>query len=480
MHSRTSASLALLLTLAMLPACDMQDMTASSAAASAAGHASRALVAPAWAAHDLGSTDVIADVAERSVRSVVHIASKRNVRTQIPPQLRFMMPDGPSSHLQRGAGSGVIVGDGLILTNNHVIDGAETLVVTLSDGRTFDAHVQGADPATDLAIVALDGDVPKDLPALAFGDSDALRLGEVVLAIGSPFELQGTVTMGIISARGRQMGLARYEDFIQTDAAINPGNSGGALVALDGTLVGINTAIGSRSGGNDGIGFAIPSRLARDIMNRLVRDGRVVRGYLGVLPTDVPASAVASLGLTTGRGALIAEVTPGSAADRGGLKTYDVIVSVDGDPIDDASDLRNTVSLKGADTPVTVGVVREGRPRDLRIVLGTLETQGAPDEAPAPEATKPTLGGVRLLPLEGQVRQRLGLQDQDVQGVVVASVDPSSQAAEVGLLPGDIIVEINRKPVQRVEDVGRLTSTPGPWMVRVRRGEMHTVVFLEG
>ena len=425
--------------------------------------------------------DRVADVAELTVPAVVHISSSRTVNTGLMDPWSQLGPRArPNNFQQRGAGSGVIVDStGLVLTNNHVIAGADELVITLSDGRKFDGKVRGADPATDLALVEIEGNVPTDLPSMKIGDSESLRLGEMVLAIGSPFELQGTVTMGIVSARGRTgMGLARYEDFIQTDAAINPGNSGGALVNLNGELVGINTAINSRSGGYDGIGFAIPTSIAVDIVDQLRTDGKVTRGYLGVLPRDLTEPIARRLGIDGERGAIIGEVTAGSAADRAGLKTYDVITDIDGEAIRDANHLRNLVSMKGADAPIQLTIVRNGRTKKVRATLAAFPEGDTAQKPDSPAVSEGLLNGVQVIPLDERARRQLRA-DPELQGVVVVQVDPRSNAAQAGLRRGDVILEVDQRPVVDVPDLNAAVSEREEVMLLVQRNGMQDIIVLD-
>ena len=435
------------------------------------------VVATAHAEAWVDKPDRIADVAERAVEAVVFIqATKRLPASAVLP---FGFPPGlvPDARgpMSQGVGSGVIVDpSGVILTNHHVVDGADELDVTLADGRRFRATVRGSDPGTDLAAIQLQGDLPDALPALPFGDSDTARLGEVVLAIGAPFALRGSVTMGIISARGRAMGVSDYEDYIQTDAAINPGNSGGALVDLRGQLIGINTLIRSPSGGNDGVGFAVPANLARQVLARLLSDGRVVRGFLGVGIQDIDPSFADRFGLEAGgRGALVNEVQDGSAAARAGLAVGDVIVAVGGAPVRDANTLRNSVSIQGAGAEVELTVLREGRSRTLRATLAALP--GAPDvgtsDAQAPEGDA-LLGGVLL----DDGPRANGSQ---APGAVVRSVDPNAPAARAGLRTGDVIVEVERRPTPDAKAVQRALRGTTRAMVLIDRDGARRFLFLE-
>ncbi len=335
-------------------------------------------VAPAQAG-PLGATDSsIADVTEHALPSVVNVSS--TVEMQRGPFYSDPFFNSPNSpwHGSRGRratslGSGVIVSpDGLVLTNNHVIDHATSIKVTLADGRDFSARVIGADPKSDVAVIKLQGKTGKLRP-IRLGDSSKVRLGEIVLAIGNPFGVGQAVTMGIVSAKGRgNMGIEDYEDFIQTDAAINPGNSGGALINMRGELIGINTAILSRSGGYQGIGFAIPTNMAVPIMRALVADGRVSRGWLGVAIRTVNPAVASANKLPVQHGVFVAQVEPSGPGGRQGLHAGDIIVAVDGHRMRDMSQLRNTIAMAGAGKVVDVNVVRSSGKKKLRIKLGEL------------------------------------------------------------------------------------------------------------
>jgi len=345
-------------------------------------------------------------------------------------------------------GSGVIVSaDGYILTNNHVIKDADEITVLLSDKREFKGKVIGSDPKTDLAVIRIDA---KDLPMLSFGDSDVLKTGDVVFAVGNPFGLNQTITMGIVSAVGRSnVGIADYEDFIQTDAAINPGNSGGALVDSDGKLVGINTAIFSTSGGYMGIGFAIPSNMVRTVMDSIVKHGKVVRGWLGVGIQNMTKDLAEHFGVKERRGALITDVTKDSPADKAGMKRSDVITAYNGRKVEDTTSLRNMVAETRPGTAVEVLVIREGKEKALKITVGEL-----PDKEGKKSIRKAdrdnVLKGVTVQDLTDDVRKQLGV-DEDVNGVVVSDVTADSPAAGV-LDRGDVIQQVNQKDISGVAD----------------------------
>jgi len=356
-----------------------------------------------------------------------------------------------------GVGSGVIATkDGYILTNNHVVEGADEVKVALQDGREFTAKVVGRDPKSDVAVIKIDA---KDLPAVPLADSDKVEVGDVVLAIGNPFGIGQTVTTGIVSAKGRgNMGLD-YEDFIQTDAAINPGNSGGALVDADGRLVGINTAILSRSGGNQGIGFAIPVNLARDIMGDLVKDGHVTRGYLGVMIQDLTPALVKEFKLKDNAGALIGDVTSKGPADKAGLKSGDLLVEFNGKKVTDSRHLKLEVARTHPGETVPVKILRDGTAKTLEVTVKTLPGTEEVAKAEKDSNDTGTLNGVGVADLDKNARQQFEVPET-IKGAVVTEVKPDSAAAEAGLKPGDIIQEINRKPVKNAEEAVRLTENP--------------------
>ena|SRR5579884_3818267 len=364
-------------------------------------------------------------------------------------------PFDPRERRGGGMGSGVIVTpDGYIITNNHVVDGAKELTVTLPDNREFTGRIVGTDPKTDLAVVKIDG---QNLPFVSWGDSSRLQVGEYVLAIGNPFGLNSTVTLGIVSALGRgRMGITQYEDFIQTDAAINPGNSGGALVNTKGELVGINTAIFSQTGGYQGVGFAVPTAMAKPVYESLVKTGRVVRGYLGIGIQDLTRDLSQSFGLKDVKGALVSEVKEDGPADQAGLKQGDVIIGYQGSPVEDAVALQRLVTRTAVGTKATVKVVRDGREKELTVTVGEQPDTIRTAKAETGQADR-ALAGLTVRDLNRQAARELGLQGK-MQGVVVTSVEPDSGAERAGLMPGDVIREINRQPVTSVKDFEKISA----------------------
>jgi len=422
----------------------------------------------------------VADVAERSLPSVVNVATERQSQAQASPQLQdpffreFFRHFGPgqrSPRREQSLGSGVIISaDGVVITNNHVVKGASTIRVTLADKREFKAKVVGTDPKSDLAVLRLQG--ARGLRPIKLGDSDKLRLGDVVLAIGSPFGLQQTVTMGIVSAKGRaNMGIVDYEDFIQTDAAINPGNSGGAMINLRGELVGINTAILSRTGGYQGIGFAIPSNMVQPITSSLLKGGKVVRGWLGVVIQEVTPDLKQALNLPTSEGVLIADVDGRGPARKAGLMRGDLVVRIDGKAMDSTGKLRNLIAAAGAHATIKLELYR-----GKQLVTQSLKL----DEQPAalfagrgprgPSAA--TASGLRVAPLDPGIRNKFNIPQQLKNGVVVTSIDPQSTAAGAGLQVGDVILELNR---------ARITSVPRfSQMFDAAHGRLLLLVYRQG
>jgi serine protease Do len=354
--------------------------------------------------------------------------------------------------LVEGAGSGVIVSaDGYILTNNHVVEGAEEITVRTYDGEVYDGELIGTDPRTDLAVVKVDGG---KLPVAELGNSDEIQVGEWVLAIGNPFRLSGTVTHGIVSAKGRaNVGLADYEDFIQTDAAINPGNSGGALVNLDGEVIGINTAIASRTGVYSGVGFAIPINMAKEIMGQLIKTGKVTRGWLGLYIQPITPELKEQFDLPSEDGALVSEVVEGGPSDKAGLKRGDVVVEFDGKRIKDTNQLRMMAAGTEVGTKVKLKVVRDGREKAFDVKIGELpeEDAGSVFEPRSSDQKIADKMGFAVSELTGNTSEQLGLEP-GTAGVVVDSIRQSSDAYQNGLRQGDVVVEVNGEPVNNVSD----------------------------
>jgi serine protease Do len=349
----------------------------------------------------------------------------------------------------------IISADGYVLTNNHVIDKAHEVSVTLPDKREFKGKIIGADPKSDLAVVKINA---SSLPAIPWGDASQLQVGEYVLAVGNPFGLNSTVTLGIVSAVGRgHMGITQYEDFIQTDAAINPGNSGGALVNTRGELVGINTAIFSQTGGYQGVGFAVSTTMAKPIYESLIKTGKVVRGYLGIGLQDLNQDLARSFSMKDSKGALVSDVKEDSPADLAGLKQGDVIIEYQGILIEDGVALQRMVTRTPVGSKVSVKVMRDGRARDLTVRIGEqpdLEKVAKKVESGEHEYA---LAGLSVEDLNQNTARELGIKGK-AQGVVVTSVDPDSGAERAGLVPGDVIQEVNRRPVKSVKEFEKVSS----------------------
>jgi Do/DeqQ family serine protease len=434
-----------------------------------------------------------ADVVDHVAPAVVTIHASRRVRA--PQQYPFFEDPffqqffggsrAPRSRqnyeVQHALGSGVIVrADGYILTNHHVVDGAEDIKVDVPSHSTYSAKVVGTDPPSDLAVLKLDAG---NLPVLHLGDSDAVRVGDVCLAVGNPLGIGESVTAGIISAKGRStdvVGGGSFQDFLQTDAPINQGNSGGALVNTRGDLIGINSQILSANGGNIGIGFAIPSKMAQKVMGQLIEKGKVRRGMLGVGIQQVTRDIASNLGLKEPHGVLVTSVTSGGPAEKAGVKPYDVITQVNGKNVDDANALRNEVASMDPGSDVTLTVMRNGSPQQMHARVGEL----------TPEAVAQSNGGaggagklgVSVVPLTPDLGSQLGIK-RGVQGVVVQSVDPEGAAAQVGIEAGDVIQECNRQPVRSPADLqsalGKSDGRPALLLIN-RNGQTVTVAVPMG
>ncbi len=374
------------------------------------------------------------------------------------------MPRGPQR--QRSLGSGFIIdADGSILTNNHVVENAQKIVVKLSDDREYDAKVIGRDPKTDIAVIKIDA--KRALVAASLGDSDRLEVGEWVMAIGNPFGLDSTVTSGIVSGTGRHIGQGPYDNFIQTDASINPGNSGGPLINLRGEVIGINTAIFSRTGGNIGIGFAIPINLAKELLPQLRGKGKVTRGYLGVLIQRVTPEIAESLGMDQPRGALVANVSKEGPAEKAGVKIGDVIVEFDGREVKDSGELPIIVARTPVDKKVQLKILRERKEVPLTVVVGELKDEEV--VASVPEKGELGLTVQKVTP---QIAESLGLER--AEGLVVTAVEPGSAADEAGIRRGDVILQVDQRPVRSVDDLKKVLTAAKKGkgvLFLVRRGE---------
>jgi len=413
---------------------------------------------PALAQHAVSSGFSVAGVVERALPSVVNIAAARTVRSQQHPMFQhpffrryFGQPGQPQERTQKGLGSGVIISaDGLVVTNHHVIKSADKIKVMLNDKREFSAKVVGTDPKSDLAVLRLQG--ARGLRPITMGNSDALRLGDGVLAMGNPFGVGQTVTMGIVSAKGRaNMGIVAYEDFIQTDAAINPGNSGGALVNMRGELVGIPTVIVSRSGSSAGIGFAIPTNMMRPIADALVSKGKVVRGWLGVAIQPNSREFANALSLPTHKGVLISDVTPRSPAARAGVKRDDLVVGLNGKSIESPARLRNMVATLGAGKNARLEIYRGKRKLRVNVKLGVLPRDPRnPGWAPEEEQGPAEIQGLSVVPLNRETRRAFKVPNRIRFGVVVQGVDPNGAAGQAGLQRGDVILKVKRTRINSV------------------------------
>ena len=416
----------------------------------------------------------LAPMLEQVTPTVVNIATTGHVRIQENPLFSdpffrhfFDLPDQPRERQTQSLGSGVLVDadKGYILTNNHVIDRADEIRVTLRNGETHVAKLIGTDPESDIAVIQIEA---RDLQAVPLADSAKVRVGDFVVAIGNPFGLGQTVTSGIVSATGRSgLGIHGFEDFIQTDASINPGNSGGALVNLRGELVGINTAILSRSGGNIGIGFAIPINMASDIMQQLVAHGKVERGRLGAQAQDLTSELAQAFGIKYRRGAVVSQIETDSPADRAGLRVGDIVTEVNGKPVRDAATLRNSIGLLRVGQEVKLVVLREGKTRTLvaKVQEPTWTEQGG-------EGMHAELTGAVLADLEKASRGR-------AKGVLIAEVETGSPAWRNGLRKGDIIVSANRKSVESVEQLQQAVNGSRTLLLNIRRGNGALFLYLK-
>lgn len=403
--------------------------------------------------------DGISEVAENTIPTVVTVRVTQTVEMQPHPFSRFFGNPNqePQERQRRGLGSGVIVSeDGYILTNHHVVQDADEITISLSNGNEYNGEVVGSDPQTDIAVLKVDTEGADDLKPISFGNSDNLRVGEMVLAIGSPLgeDLAHSVSMGIVSAKGRAVQIIDrgqgYESFIQTDAAINPGNSGGAMVNMDGELVGINTAIASRSGGNDGIGFAVPIKIAESIMESLIEDGTVSRGYLGIQGGgEVDRTMARALELDESHGVIVGGVEGGGPADEAGLQEGDVIQSLNGEKVNNWFKFRTSIATTKPDTEVTLGIVRDGEKMEIDVTLGELPTEGSATTQPQPDRDMEDQLGFQVEELTSDIARQLGLNG-DQNGVVVTNISQGSKAYNQGLREGDVITSVSRNPIDSV------------------------------
>jgi serine protease Do len=442
-------------------------------------------VAPEMTPASLGQFhDGFASVIDPVLPVVVNISSTKVVKRQNAPDLfndpffrQFFGDQVPRQQTQReySLGSGVIVNsDGYILTNNHVVQGASDVEVVTPAKTKYRAKIIGTDPRTDIAVLKVDA---TNLPAITIGDSSKIKVGDLVFAIGDPFGIGETATGGIVSATGRGLGgaIERYEDFIQTDAAINPGNSGGALIDIRGYLIGINTAILSGGGGNEGVGFAIPVNLARHVMEQIMEHGKVIRGYLGVTIQPVSPDMARAFGLSQGGGALVGDVTPNSPAAKAGVQRGDIITEINGQQVNGPDDLSVRTSELAPGTVAHLKVFRDGQNRDIEVTLGEYpETAAASGTPSRGQAT--ALRGLDVQPLTAQILDQLGLPSS-TKGVVVSGVDPNSAAAQAGIQEGDVIQEVNRKPVRNMEEYNRAIANVGNNSVLLLINRRGTTLF---
>jgi serine protease Do/serine protease DegQ len=420
----------------------------------------------------------LAPMLERVTPAVVNISTEGRVKLRMNPLFEdpffrrfFNIPDMPNQRKTQSLGSGVIVdaARGLVLTNHHVIANADSITVKLTDGREFKAKLIGGDPETDLAVIQITAD---KLMALASANSEVLRVGDFVVAIGNPFGLGQTVTSGIVSALERSgLGITGYEELIQTDASINPGNSGGALVNLRGELVGINTAIYSQSGGNIGIGFAIPINMAQRVMEQLVQFGEVNRGFLGAEMQNLTSDLAAAFGLPNANGAVLVNIVPGSPADKAGLRAGDVVVGVNDKPVRDATVLRNTVGLMRVGDPLQLDVLRDGKRLRVAAKVGARMTAETSAESPRNER----LAGLSVQDL-GPDHPAYG----SLSGVVAQEVSPRSPAFQAGLRPGDVIAAVNNQEISGVNEFVALAGKiQGQLVLRVHRGNQAAFLVIK-
>lgn len=434
-----------------------------------------------------------ADIVNKTAPAVVNISSER--RTQASPQQypfgeddffrQFQFPQQQQRPpVERGVGSGVIVSaDGYVLTNYHVVEGADKIKVEMNNGKAFDAKVVGLDAPSDLAVLKVE---ENELPFLNLGNSDNVRIGDIILAIGNPLGIGQTVTAGIISAKGRRTGLSdgSFEDFLQIDAPINRGNSGGALVNLSGELIGINSQIlsGGAGGGNIGIGFSIPSNMAKTVMEQLIQNGKVRRGQLGVVIQNITEDLAAGLGLKDTKGVIVSDVRADSAAGKAGVKRGDVIVAINGEIIEDSNTLRNKVAGTTPGSEITLTIIRDGGEQQIKAVLDEFEVEGAkntqtPNDKAKPSSEQQGKLGLSLQPMTPELAFRLGLSDT-TKGLVVSEVEQGGAAAAKGVAVGDVILEINKQEVSTLEDAQAAIEKSGNNPVLLLLSRRGQTIFL--
>ena len=437
------------------------------------------------------TSKAFASVAKKTMPAVVSITVEKDVSVAGGGQSHYdeffeqffgyrSKPRQPQKYTQKGLGSGFIVSsDGYILTNNHVVGDADRIKVALGDGRTLDAEIVGVDPDSDIAVIKIKG---KDFPVIELGDSDALDIGEWVIAVGNPFGLAETVTVGVVSAKGRSgFGIAGdtgYEDFIQTDAAINPGNSGGPLLDLDGKAIGVNTFIFSQSGGYMGIGFAVPINMAKRAKDQLISSGKITHGYLGIRMGDVKEGVAEFFGLKNGGGVIVKEVMEDSPADKAGLKKDDIILKIDDKKVKDTPSLRNTIAFLEPGTRITLVIFRDGKEKKIKVKIGSLE-----DSKLATKMSKTAEGlGLEVKEITAEITKQFGYDEGE--GVIIVDVKDGSPAGRVGIQPGLAILSVNRKAVSTIAEFNEAiteTKDSGKFLleVRNRRYSWYEVLVLE-
>ncbi len=437
------------------------------------------------------TSKAFSQVAERAIPAVVAIESEKKDKVNnfdrffspfddefferfFGPRYR---PKQPEEHMQRGQGSGFIISsDGYILTNNHVVENADKITVTLNDGDTMEAEIIGTDPRTDVAVVKIDG---KKLPFIEIGDSDSLRIGEWVIAVGNPFGLEATVTVGVVSAKGRGVGITEYDDFIQTDAAINPGNSGGPLLDIQGRAVGINTAIVSRSGGYMGIGFAIPINMAQDVKEQLLTTGTVTRGYLGIRMSYVGDEVAEFLDISKDKGVVVAEVMEDSPADKAGLEQGDIITELNGKPIEGLREFKRDIASIAPGKEAVLTIFRNEKERKIKVELGSLEESAFAMGPGSPSKHAEKLG-LQVQKLTEDIAKQLGYSTD--AGVLVSEVLPGSSAAKAGIKPGMVVVSVNNKKIGDLEDFNKAiqeSAGKGKVLMLVKDGPLAKYVVLK-